>query len=174
MRKLMVAAALVAAMGLAAQSASAQTTGVVRPFQFGVQADFATNNYGPGIGARVVYNGLGTTLKIPGLAAYGSFDYFFPSNAWGTGLSFWEINANATYDFRISDLSGVVPYVGGGLNYAHLSANCAPFDCSASNTGLNLLGGARFKISPKLNAYAEARFELRTASAIVLTVGILF
>jgi opacity protein-like surface antigen len=174
MRKLMVAAALVAAMGMAAQAASAQTAAAVKPIQIGVQADFATNNYGPGIGARVVYNGLGTTLKVPGLAAYASFDYFFPSSAWGTGLSFWEINANATYDLKLTGMPTIAPYVGGGLNYAHLSANCAPFSCSASNTGLNLLGGARFKVTPKLNAYLEARFELRSASAIVLTAGVLF
>jgi hypothetical protein len=173
MRKAMVAVAFVAATGLVAQTAAAQTA-AVKPIQFGVQADFATNNYGPGVGARVVYHGLATTLKVPGLGVYGSFDYFFPSSHWGTGLSFWEINANATYDLRLAGVTGVAPYVGGGLNYAHLSADCAPYDCSGSWTGLNLLGGARFKLTPKLNAYAEGRIELRTGSAFVLTGGVLF
>jgi opacity protein-like surface antigen len=173
MRKLMTAAALVVAVGLVAQTAAAQTAGV-KPIRFGVQGDFATNNYGPGVGARVVYNGLATTLKVPGLGVVGSFDYFFPSSSWGSSLSFWEINANVTYDVALSGMPSIAPYVGGGLNYAHLSADCAPYSCSSSNTGLNLLGGARFNVTPKLNAFGEVRVELRTGSAVVFTAGVLF
>ena len=48
MRKLMVGSwPLVAGLGLAAQTASAQTARRSKPIQFGVQGDFATNHYGP-------------------------------------------------------------------------------------------------------------------------------
>jgi len=46
--------------------------------------------------------------------------------------------------------------------------------CSWGYTGLNVLGGGRFKVGAKLNAFAEARVELRTASAIAFTAGLLF
>jgi hypothetical protein len=173
MRKAFVGLTVVAGLVLGAQAATAQKA-AVKPISFGVQGDVATNHYGPGVGARVVYTALGSQLRVPGLQAYGSFDWFFPGSHWGTGLSFWEINANATYDIHLSGVTGAAPYIGGGLNYAHLSADCAPFDCSASETGLNLLGGIRFHLTPSLNAYAEARAELRSGSAVVFTGGILF
>jgi len=173
MRKLMAAAALVAVVGLAAQAASAQTV-AVKPIQFGVQGSFMTQSVGPGVGARVVYNGLGTQLKVPGLAAYGSFDYFFPGSSYGVSPSYWEINANATYDVKINGLNGVAPYVGAGLNYAHSSVSFLGVSASASETGLNVLGGGRFKLGAKMNAYAEARLELSGGGAFALTVGLLF
>jgi|GEM_PF-1591921 len=173
MRKLMAAAALVAVMGVAAQAASAQTTGV-KAFQFGPQVSFMTQSVGLGVGARVVYNGLGTQLKVPGLAVYGSFDYFFPGSSYGVSPKYWEINANATYDLRISGLTGVVPYVGAGLNYAHSSVSFLGLSASASKTGLNILGGGRFNLGSSLKAFGEARLELSGGGAFALTFGLLF
>jgi hypothetical protein len=163
--------ALGAALGLCvlAQTATAQT----KQWQFGPQVDFATNSYGPGVGVRAVYTGLGTAVKVPGLEAYASFDYFFPSNsAFISSLHFWEINANGTWDIP-NMTGGFKPYVGAGLNYAHYSySNCSI--CAGSETGLNLLGGTHLKPSPTLDMFGEVRIELRTASAIVFTVGLLF
>lgn len=173
MRKLMAAAALVAAMGLAAQTASAQTA-AGKPIQFGVQGDWMTQSVGLGVGARLVYSGLGTQLKVPGLAAYGSFDYFFPGSSYGVSPKYWEINANATYDVKLSGVTGFTPYVGAGLNYAHSSVSVLGFSASASKTGLNVLGGGRFKLGAKLNAFAEARLELSGGDAFAATFGFLF
>jgi opacity protein-like surface antigen len=165
MRKMIVALTLVAGLGVVAQAASAQT----RQFRFGPEVSFATNNVGFGVGGRAVYTGLGTALKVPGLQAYGSFDYFFP----GSGLTWWEINANGTWD--IPNMTGFAPYVGAGLNFAHVSVNCGPLvNCSSSNVGLNLLGGARYNVTPKLNAFGEIRAEIHSGSAIVFTLGLLF
>jgi hypothetical protein len=178
MRKLMVAAALVAAMGLAAQAASAQTTRASaspeKAFSFGPQVDFATQSIGLGVGARAVYNDLGTVVKLPGLKALASFDYFFPGSAFGPSAKYWEINVNATYDLNISGLNGFAPYVGAGLGYDNWSWNYGAGSLSYNSTGLNILGGGRFKVGQSLHAFAEARFELRSGGALVLTGGLLF
>jgi hypothetical protein len=155
MRKTTLALSLALGLVIVAQPAAAQ----VKQWQFGPQVDFATNNLGLGIGGRAVYTGLGSAVSVPGLAAYASFDLFFPS-----GGSFWEINADATWN--IPNVTGQFsPYIGAGLDYAH---------DGSSLTGLNLLGGTHFKPTPALNMFGEIRIELRTSSAVVFTVGALF
>jgi opacity protein-like surface antigen len=171
MRKVTLALSAVVGLCVLAQTAAAQT----KPWQFGPQVSFATNNYGPGIGARAVFSGLGTAVKVPGLGAYGSFDYFLPSSSfYGSSPTFWEINVNGTWD--IPDMTGgFKPYVGAGINYAHLSQTIPIIgSVSGSETGLNLLGGARFNPTPKLHLFGEVRLELRSGSAAVFTVGLLF
>ena len=169
MRKATVA--LGAALGLCflAQTATAQT----KQWQFGPEVSFGTSSYGPGIGARAVFSGLGTAVKVPGLQAYGSFDYYFPSSSgFGYTLHVWEINVNGTWDIP-NMTGGFKPYVGAGLNYANYSwSGCSI--CTGSQTGLNVLGGTHFNPTPKLNMFGEVRIELRTASFIAFTVGLLF
>lgn len=166
MRK--VTLALSAALGLCvlAQSAVAQT----KPWQFGPEVSLATNNLGPGVGARAVFSGLGSAVKVPGLQAYAAFDYFFSPNVFS---SIWELNINGTWD--IPNLTGQFkPYVGAGINYAHYSIPAGILGYGVSETGLNLLAGTHLSPTPKLNLFGEVRIELRTASALDFTVGILF
>jgi opacity protein-like surface antigen len=166
MRKVTLALSAVVGLCVLAQAAAAQT----KQWQFGPEVNFATNSIGAGVGGRAVFAGLGDAVKVPGLQAYGSFDYFFP----GSGLTFWEINVNGTWDIP-NMAGGFKPYVGAGVNYAHSSVSVPILGTvSGSNTGLNLLGGTHFKPTPKLNMFGEVRVELRTGSAIVFTVGILF
>ena len=169
MRKASLAVSLVVGLSLLAQGAAAQT----KQWQFGPEVTFGTSSYGPGIGARAVFSGLGTAVKVPGLQAYGSFDYFFPSSsAFIASLHVWEINVNGTWDIP-NMTGGFKPYVGAGLNYANYSwSGCSL--CTGSQTGLNVLGGAHFSPTPKLNMFGEVRIELRTASFIAFTVGLLF
>jgi hypothetical protein len=155
MRKASLAVSLVVGLSLLAQAAAAQT----KQWQFGPQVNFATNSVGVGIGGRAVYSGLGSAVKVPGLAAYAAFNLFFPS-----GGTIWEINANGTWDIP-NMTGGFNPYVGAGLDYAHDGSGQA---------GLNLLGGARFKPTPVLNMFGEIRIVLSTGSAVVFTVGALF
>jgi len=165
MRKASLVVSLVVGLSLLAQAAAAQT----KQWQFGPEVGFATNNLGPSIGGRAVFSGLGTAVKVPGLQAYASFDYFFPSVS---SVTIWEINANGTWDIP-NMTGGFKPYVGAGLNYAHYSwSGCSL--CAGSQTGLNLLGGTHFNPTPKLNMFGEVRIELRTGSAIDFTVGVLF
>jgi len=179
MRKSMIALALVAAAGLVSHSASAQAMkgsgSSEKQFQFGPQVDFATQSIGLGVGGRVVYNGLGTALNLPGLRALASFDYFFPGSGFGVSAKYWEINANATYDLKLSGVTRFAPYVGAGLSYDNWSFDLFGLgNASYNSTALNVLGGGRFKLGAKLNAFAEARFELRSGGALVLTGGLLF
>jgi opacity protein-like surface antigen len=75
-------------------------------------------------------------------------------------------------------MAPVKPYVGAGLNYAHSSYSATILGVSgsntANNTGLNVLGGARFHPTPKLDMFGEVRLELRSGSPLVFTVGLLF
>lgn len=166
MRKatLVLAVAVVAAAGVVAQTASAQTS-ATKPVRFGVQADWGTDNVDFGVGARIVYPALGTMLNVKGLEGYGSFDLFFP----GSGLTYWEINPGVTYNVTITGVTGFSPYVGGGLNIAHASAGGA----SDTRAGLNLLGGGRFALGA-LAAYAEGRIEISGGERFVATFGIMF
>jgi hypothetical protein len=166
MRKVTVALSAALGLCLVAQTAVAQ-----KPWQVGPEVSLATNNLGPGIGARVVFSGLGSAVKVPGLEAYAAFDYFFSPNVYS---SIWELNINGTWD--IPNMTGQFkPYVGAGLNYADYSFPSGFLGSfSASETGLNILGGTHFNPTPKLNLFGEVRIELRTASAIDFTVGILF
>jgi opacity protein-like surface antigen len=178
MRKVTMALALVLATGIAAQAAQAQQT--EKAWQFGPQVNIATQHIGLGVGGRAVFTGLGSAVKVPGLGAFGSFDWFFPGNSYGVSPSVWEINVNATYDLKIAGLTGVAPYVGGGVNYLHWSTGAGTVlgfpvpSASGSETGLNLLGGGRFNLTPKLHAFAEARIEVRSGGAFVVTGGLLF
>ena len=175
MRKLMTAATLVAAMGLVAQAAAAQTSAApLRPISFGIQGSFMTQSVGPGVGARVVYNGLAKTVNVKGLGVYGAFDYFFPGSSFGVSPKYWEINAGATYDIPVASMPKLTPYVGAGLNYAHTSVTFGGSTSSASKTGLNVLGGGRFTLGSSLKAFAEARLELGGGGAFAATFGILF
>jgi len=164
MRKVTLVLAVVAAAGLVARSASAQTS-ATRPVRFGVQADWGTDNIDIGLGARIVYPGLGTVLNVKGLEGYASFDYFFP----GHSITYWEINPGVTYNVTLNGVTGFSPYVGGGLNIAHASAG----GIGDTKAGLNLLGGGRFALG-KLSAYAEGRIELSGGEHFVATFGILF
>ncbi len=168
MRKVTLALGTAVALSLLAQTATAQT----KPWQFGPEVSLGTNSAGPGVGARAVWAGLGQAVKAPGLGAYAAFDYFFPSSGFGVSPSLWEINVNGTYD--IPHMTGFVPYVGAGLNYAHYSFSSPFGSVSTSQTGLNLLGGGKFNPSPKLHMFGEVRIELRTGSFVAFTVGLLF
>ncbi len=169
MRKATLALCTAVGLSLMAQAATAQT----KQWQFGPEVSFGTGSYGPAIGARAWWTGLGQAVKAPGLGAYAAFDYFFPgTGVFGYTLHVWELNVNATYD--IPHVTGFRPYVGGGINYANYSVSGCTLGCAGSQTGLNLLGGAHFNPAPKLPMFGEVRIELRTASIIAFTVGVLF
>lgn len=131
-----------------------------------------------GIGARLELPLAGMMSTDPSspaskLRLVGSFDWFFPDDGVGIDVDWWEINANLTYPI---EAEGVRPYVGGGLNFAHVSVHFDDAlldDVSDTDVGLNLLGGLKFLLGT-LDAFAEARFALGGADQFVLTSGILF
>jgi hypothetical protein len=103
----------------------------------------------------------------------GSFDYFFIDCRFD--CSYWEINANLAVPVVAATID---PYLGAGLNIAHISIgddDLEPFDREASDTdlGVNLLGGLRFPIG-NLSSFLELRGELGGGDQLVLTFGFLF
>lgn len=169
MRKATLALSMALGSLVLAQTAAAQT----KQWQFGPEVTFGTQSIGPGVGARAVFTGLGSALKVPGLQAYGAFDYFFPSSSFGISPSYWEINVNGTWDIP-NMTGGFKPYVGAGISYAHTSVSVLGVSASASSTGLNVLGGTHFAPTPKLNMFGEVRIELHNGTPLFFTVGLLF
>ncbi len=169
MRKLLTAASLVI-MILAPTWLHAQV-------HLGGQLSFA-DDFDLGIGARATF---GLPTPAP-LEIVGTIDYFFPDDVPGVDISYWEINANLVYLFRIPAPS-VTPYAGGGLNFSRISANVDLSEfggvevpgiaASNSEMGLNLLGGARFNLG-SLTPFAELRFELGGGEQFVISGGALF
>src|SRR5881628_1938797 len=88
----------------AARSAPARSQGP----QFGAQLDWGSDT-DVGIGARVVFP-LKFAPRTP-LDGIVSFDYYFPSAPAGTDVTFWELNGNVAYRFRVPR-SSLGPYAG--------------------------------------------------------------
>jgi hypothetical protein len=149
-----------------------------KPLMFGAQVNFA-DEADLGVGVRAILN-LDSVQK--GVKAVGSFDYYFPSGygAWGTDVdvTYFEVNANATYDIPLED-APITPYFGAGLNFAHSSVDVNTdyygYDGESSNTdiGLNILGGIVFDTG-SLNFFGEAKFEVGGGEQFVITGGIRF
>jgi hypothetical protein len=145
-----------------------------KKISFGVQASWG-DDADLGLGARVQ---LDLENVKPGLAAVGSFDYFFPGNGGVTGvdISYWEANANVTYSFELKGRP-FRPYVGTGLNLAHGSGSVDILGISAggsdNNIGANLLGGVAFS-KGNLKPFVEAKFELGGGKQFVLSGGVRF
>jgi hypothetical protein len=117
----------------------------------GSKADF-------GLGGRVQVN-------LPDrLAVIPMFDWFFP----GDDQTYWELNGNLAYFFKVNTNS-VAPYAGGGLNIAYSSQG----DTSHTDPGFNLLGGTLIGSGP-VHPFVEVRFELAGGEQFVLTGGVLF
>lgn len=169
-RRLVRAAAVLlvaAGFGLAtAGTANAQEDG--GQVHFGPQINFADET-DIGVGARLSAD-LG---GYPGWEILGSFDVYFPDR----DFDFWEINGNVAYNIDARSTT-VFPYVGGGLNIAHVSRDdgAGPGDGDRSDTdlGLNVLGGVKFAADGPLTPYAELRGTIEGADQLVVTVGILF
>ncbi len=119
----------------------------------GSKADF-------GIGGRVQIN-LGSADR---LAIIPMFDWFFP----GDDQTYWELNGNLAYFFKVNTTS-VAPYAGGGLNISYFSRDGE----SDTDPGFNLLGGTLIGPGP-VHPFVEVRFELAGGEQFVLTGGVLF
>jgi hypothetical protein len=124
-----------------------------------------------GIGVRGTFP-LPTTMP---LEIIGSFDYFFPSTGVaGIDVDYWELNANIVYVFPIPSTT-VAPYAGTGLNYAHASVSVPELpgmSVSNSDVGLNILGGAKFKVG-QVTPFGEFRVELGGGEEFVITGGVM-
>jgi hypothetical protein len=162
---------LAVAIALSAAPAAAQ-------LQLGVQASNGERS-GFGIGPRVQF-GLGPLTA--GLRVAGSFEVF-PGDSYDlpdegeieADLTYWEANVNVHYVLGLPAVP-LKPYVGAGLNLAHLRIEGTPnaeFDQDETRRGLNLLAGAGLALG-SVTPFVEYRIEIEGGEQWVLSGGILF
>jgi hypothetical protein len=131
---------LLATTGAAAQRRAPAPSQGSRPM-LGPQLGFATNQLNLFIGAQFSYP-VANQFDI-----YPSFDYYFPSNsygAFGVNVTVWALNLEGRYWPKLNTPNSGL-YVGGGLDYTHVSVSAGGFGASGSDAGLGLLGGWDFK-----------------------------
>ena len=132
--------------------------------RFGAQGNFG-DDVDFGVGARMTTD----LAAVKGLSLTGAFDYFFPD-----GFDYFEVNANATYNFAISN-SQFVPYVGGGLTFGRASFDSKYLsDWSDNEIMPSILGGAKILMNNGMSPFLELRIELSGYEQFVITGGILF
>lgn len=165
MRKLLMPFAILTVLSFGATTAQAQV-------DFGAQVSYGgDSDLGVGVRAAMPLDNF-----MEGLMGVGSFDFFFPSDE-GTGvdITYWEINLNGHYPIEMQGESSLMPYVGGGLNVAHVSAEFGGFSSSETEIGLNLLAGNKF--APMGNGmvpFVEFRIELSGGEQFVFSGGVNF
>jgi len=123
----------------------------------GIQGNWASEAE-LGVGARVLANVGGSNFEV-----VGSGDVFFPDS----DIDWLDINANLFYHFHLPDSPSVMPYVGGGVNFARISGNG-----STTETGMNLGGGIRFP--SQVTPFIEFRAVIGGAEQFVVTGGLLW
>ena len=125
-----------------------------------------------GLGARAYFS---VEALYSGLETQIGFDLFFPDSPEGVDLGYFEVNANLVKHFDLESTDAVVPYAGGGFNFARSSVERSgtPFvsDASEVQIGLNLLGGVRIEVVD-VSPFVEARFELSGGEQAVVTGGV--
>lgn len=129
---------------------------------FGGDTDF-------GIGGRIVAN----VESLEHWDFIGSFDIFFPDDGPNNDISYWEANGSLAYNFGVPEAPSLSPYVGAGLNIAHISVDNSGNDFDDTDLGLNLFVGTQFE-GGSVTPFAEIRFVAEGAEQVVLTGGILF
>lgn len=119
-----------------------------------------------------------------GLRVIGSFDLFFPDDYELEGddggiagdADYWEANLNLAYDVGLP-LIPISPYIGGGLNIAHIELAGTPndeaFALDRTDTGVNVLAGVEVDAGA-IAPFIEFRYEILGGEQWVLTGGILF
>jgi opacity protein-like surface antigen len=162
MRKRAIIAAVAAVLLAGPATAGAQV-------HFGGQLSFGSDQ-DLGLGARLLAN----VTSLEHWDFIGTFDWFFPDEPVGQDRTYWEVNGNLAYNFNIQSAPSISPYVGGGLNIAHLSKEFEDGrDSSDTDLGINLLAGTQFG-TKAVTPFVELRVELAGGEQFVITGGLLF
>ena len=124
-----------------------------------------------GIGGRVVAN----VKSLPHWDFIGTFDVFFIDDNPNFDRSYWEANGNLAYNFGLPEAPSLSPYVGAGLNIAHISREdvFSGADFDDTDLGLNFFVGTQFE-GGSVTPFAELRIVAEGGDQVVLTGGILF
>lgn len=113
-----------------------------------------------------------------------AFDYYFVGDdTFGGGgfgsvdvsSSMFQLSVNALYDFVLEDMD-FVPYAGAGLGISRISTSVSgggvSMSDSSSDTGINLIGGARFDMG-NVYPFAQAQFTIGDLDLFTLAAGVL-
>jgi opacity protein-like surface antigen len=172
MKRILIAAALVAAVSAPAAAQSTMTTAAPRPMQFGIMAgatipqgdagDLAKTGFH--LGGLVNFQPSMVPLALRGEVTYHGlsgkeFEFEgFPAN--GPDLSIISGTINGLFEFgSMGTVSTTHPYVIGGLGVyrSKFSSDGEDNDVSSTDFGFNAGVGVRFGLGG-LNTFAEARF----------------
>lgn len=127
-------------------------------------------------------NKLGLGIDVKGDYAFNEtwslspdFIFFFPGSPEGIDVTFWQLNANAHYNFHEAD--GFNFYGLAGLNYSQMKVELdlglgeygiGNFSSSAGEIGLNLGAGATYN-----QFFGELKYDT-AFEQITISVGVLF
>ncbi|MBR5551001.1 MAG: porin family protein [Muribaculaceae bacterium] len=132
-------------------------------FSIGLNLGFGTDISNLGIGPKVQY------CFTDAIRAELALNYFFKKDY----TSMLDINLNAHYLFRISDKFNLYPLA--GIYFTHITTEIDIFGDRISEwdekLGINLGGGAEYKIT---NAFAldfEAKYQLLGINQAVISLG---
>lgn len=127
---------------------------------------------GHDIGGDVEETFLGVDARLGIMALpidfQATFDYYFMEE----NKTFWQLSLNALLSFG----PGIVftPYVGAGLGIARTSIDMGILSASDTDTGVNLIGGARFGMGP-LRPFVQAQVTmLGDVELVTIAGGLLF
>lgn len=101
-----------------------------------------------------------------------ALDFYFADE----DITVFTIDVNAVYPIDAGEAFS--PYVGAGLGYTNITVDVetdfGSFSGDATDTGLNLVGGAEFKTGGALTSFAQAQFTVGDLDRFGLTGGLLF
>jgi opacity protein-like surface antigen len=140
----------------------------------GANLVFGTEGSNIGLGAKFQYN-----VTAP-IRLEGSFTYFFEKDY----TSMWDLSVNAHYLFPLNEKLTVYPLAGLGIVGATTTipgttvstggVTVTPAgELSSTDFGLNLGGGADYKLSDKLFLNAELKYTTG-GSSLLISAGIAY
>lgn len=103
--------------------------------------------------------------QVESLWAGGAFNYFFV----GSGLSFWALNFNGQY--TLYEEGPLRAYGLGGINVTRVSVEVLGVAEGTTEFGLNLGGGAAYRVAEAIDVVGELKYVLSDADQLVVGVG---
>lgn len=113
-----------------------------------------------GLGANIGYE------IINNVRGVAEFNYFFKKD----NVSYWNVDVNGEYLFRVGDGFTLYPLV--GLNVMGYSIDWGGSSTSDSKLGLNLGAGIEYAISSSLSLKAEYNYKTQGDGASFLKFGV--
>lgn len=151
MKKVLLAAAMLLALGASAQL-SAQERGKI---SVGGGLSYMTEGSWIGVGAKARY-GLTDDIRLE-----GGVNYFLPKN----NVSALDFGVNAHYVVSLDEKISVYPLV--GISYYRASVSLGGATVSNGDLTINFGGGASYQLNNKLSLGAELKYQTYIKTPVV-------